>query len=158
MPIPTADIAAELAHHPTDRLASNPDALFVYGTLQFPEVLQALLGRIPASTPARAAGWRAAALANRVYPGLVRSTELATGLLLDDLAPTEWRALDDFEDDHYNLHRISLDSGRHGWAYVWPAEDVLPYNWSARAFQAEHLTAYATRCAGIAARRIPRAS
>jgi hypothetical protein len=37
-------------------LAADPAALFVYGTLTFPEVLQVLLGRVPASEPVSVAG------------------------------------------------------------------------------------------------------
>ena len=50
----------------TDRLSVAPEALFVYGSLLIPEVLQALLGRVPDRT---AGGWRVAALAGRRYPG-----------------------------------------------------------------------------------------
>ncbi len=39
--------------------------LFVYGTLQFPDVLRVLLGRTPDNCSAALAGWRAAALALR---------------------------------------------------------------------------------------------
>ena len=53
---------------------TEPDALFVYGTLMFPEVLEVLLGRTPEMAPAALDGWRAAALADRVYPGLVAAT------------------------------------------------------------------------------------
>ncbi|WP_445548822.1 gamma-glutamylcyclotransferase, partial [Frankia sp. CiP1_Cm_nod2] len=49
----------------------GPSELFVYGTLCFPEVARALLGRLPCSRPAAAAGWRAAALPGRAYPGPV---------------------------------------------------------------------------------------
>jgi gamma-glutamylcyclotransferase (GGCT)/AIG2-like uncharacterized protein YtfP len=136
-----------------DRLAAAPDHLFVYGTLQFPAVLQALLSRIPASTPASAEGWRAAALERRVYPGLVPANETATGLLLTDLSVSEWCILDDFEDDRYDLRRLPLSDGRYGWAYVWPGAEVLMENWSAEDFAARHLAAYAARCAGLAAHR-----
>lgn len=69
-----------------DRLAAvSPDLLFVYGTLQIPEVLEGLLGRVPRSTRAIAKGWRAAALECRVYPGLVSADGTATGRLLSDL-------------------------------------------------------------------------
>ncbi|MER7047035.1 gamma-glutamylcyclotransferase family protein [Streptomyces jumonjinensis] len=141
-----------------DRLAANPDVLFVYGTLQFPEVLEALLGLIPDSVPATARGWRAAALANRVYPGLVAADDTATGLLLTDLSPEEWRVLDTFEDDWYDLRRLHLASGGHGWAYVWPGDEVLPGNWDAEAFRSRHLSAYAARCARITTRDDARVS
>lgn len=128
-----------------DRLAPDPDALFVYGTLQFSEVLHALLGRIPNSIPAAATGWRAAALDRRVYPGLVPSNETASGLLLNDLTKAEWQILDDFEDDRYELRQLPLLTGRHGWAYVWPDTEVRLENWRADEFRAHHLAAYVAR-------------
>ncbi|MFD9483654.1 gamma-glutamylcyclotransferase family protein [Streptomyces sp. NPDC059991] len=130
------------------RLPAGPDTLFVYGTLQFDEVLRALLGRVPATREARANGWRAAALEGRVYPGLIPSQQQAvTGLLLTDLNATEWRVLDNFEDDTYELQQLPLAAGGHGWAYVWPGHEVLPLNWDASAFRSSHLAAYVARCA-----------
>lgn len=81
--------------------------LFTYGTLLFPEVLRALLGRVPQSQSASAAGWRVAALANRSYPGLVEAPgEISHGRLLTGLSSDEWRLLDNFEDRRYELRRI----------------------------------------------------
>lgn len=37
-----------------DRLSGDLAALFIYGSLLFPEVLRALLGRVPARVPATA--------------------------------------------------------------------------------------------------------
>lgn len=130
----------------TGRLSASPDVLFAYGTLQFASVIGGLLGRIPDSTPDSAHGWRVAALKDRVYPGLVPSTaDAATGLLYSDLAVREWIVLDGFEDNLYCLRRISLDSGRYGWAYIWTAQDVLPTNWCAQKFEERHLNDYVSR-------------
>ena len=46
-------------------LPSPPAALFAYGTLRFPDVLTALLGRVPEQAPAAVDGWRVAALDGR---------------------------------------------------------------------------------------------
>ncbi len=151
-----------MLRHPTDR-APTPaesgdrdgptaaaDPLFVYGTLRFPEVLRALLGRVPTRTPAAVAGWRAAALEGRPYPGLVPAEGKTTGLLLEDLTPAERRVLDAFEGDEYDRRRLPLTDGRHCRAYVWRAGRVLPGNWSAEDFAERHLTAYAARCASLA--------
>lgn len=120
--------------------------LFVYGTLLFPEVLTALLGRVPASTPGRAEGWRAAALESRVYPGLVRHRGgTASGLVLGGLTGPERELLDAYEDRGYELTAIALAGGRTCLAYVWCGE-VLPADWSAKDFAAVHLSGYARRC------------
>lgn len=135
-----------------DRLAQGPDVLFCYGTLQFDDVLKALLGRIPQRTPASAPGYRVAALTGRVYPGLVVRTlgGSAPGVVLTDLSNDEWRILDRFEDEQYDLREVTLSSGATGWAYVWPGGDVRLEDWDAAEFEARHLSAYAARCARLA--------
>lgn len=133
-------------------------SLFTYGTLLFPEVLEAIIGRVPQNQVASAAGWRVAALRNRVYPGLVEAAgEVAHGRLLTGLSDSEWRVLDGFEDPKYELRRISLTCGGAGLAYVWVDEaEACSTPWSASAFAEMHLPAYVERCAarykrGIAA-------
>ncbi|MFE1856266.1 gamma-glutamylcyclotransferase family protein [Streptomyces sp. NPDC059489] len=136
---------------PRDRLSQGPDVLFCYGTLQFDAVLKALLRRVPARAPASAPGWRPAALEGRLYPGLVVSaTGTARGMLLTDLSNEEWRILDAFEDDSYELREVTLSTGDRGWAYIWPDGDVRPENWDAAEFKALHLSEYAARCARLA--------
>ncbi|GAA0349442.1 gamma-glutamylcyclotransferase [Actinoallomurus spadix] len=126
----------------------DPEALFVYGSLQFPDVLVALIDRIPDHEPVAAEGWRVAALPERVYPGLVPGEGIARGFLLTGLTAEEWRVLDAFEDPVYDLTRIALVDGRHGWGYVCNAgAKVEAHDWSVEDFQARHLTTYVERCA-----------
>ncbi|MEU3191389.1 gamma-glutamylcyclotransferase family protein [Streptomyces sp. NPDC006992] len=156
------------------------DTLFVYGTLRFDRILTALLGRVPPGTPATAPGWRTAALAGRPYPGLVPSSgHSAAGLLLTGLSKNEWRALDDFEDDAYELRRLAAERGPAAtrapaaeqglpaepggaadslpvpgriWTYVWAAPDqVAAEDWSADVFAARQLAGYADRLEAVAA-------
>jgi gamma-glutamylcyclotransferase (GGCT)/AIG2-like uncharacterized protein YtfP len=135
-----------------DRLSQGPNVLFCYGTLQFDDVLKALLGRIPERAPASAPGYRAAALEGRVYPGLVVRAfgGAAPGVVLTDLSNEEWRILDAFEDERYDLKEVTLSTGARGWAYIWPGGDVRVEDWDAEKFAAQHLSAYAARCARIA--------
>jgi gamma-glutamylcyclotransferase (GGCT)/AIG2-like uncharacterized protein YtfP len=126
----------------------DPQALFVYGSLQFPDVLFALIDRVPDHSPAAAHGWRITALPGRVYPGLVPGQGTASGYLITGLAAEEWRLLDAFEDPVYNLQRLDLVDGRHGWTYVCnPDAEVLPHDWSIEDFTNQHLPAYIERCA-----------
>ena len=114
--------------------------LFVYGTLQFPEVLRALLGRVPDGSPTTLDGWRAAALARRPYPGLVQADATVGGMLLTGLRAEELEVLDEYESGPYDLRKLSLADGRPAWSYVWTdATCVLPSDWSADEFAAEHL-------------------
>ncbi|MET7769862.1 gamma-glutamylcyclotransferase family protein [Nocardia sp. NPDC005366] len=127
------------------RPTGSDDALFVYGTLQFPEVLNELIGRSPESVPAEIPGWRVAALPGRVYPGLVPDPAgVARGVILSGLDAREWEVLDAFEDDEYELRRIRCASGP-ALAYVWTAE-VAAKDWVATEFAATHLAAFITRC------------
>ena len=133
---------------PRDRLSVDPEALFVYGTLQFPDVLFALIDRVPDHEPAAAEGWRVTTLPERVYPGLIAGEGIARGFLLTRLTTEEWRVLDAFEDPVYALTRIDLTDGRHGWGYVCnPDAHVGTADWSAEDFETRHLPAYIERCA-----------
>ncbi|MEO3785302.1 gamma-glutamylcyclotransferase family protein [Actinocorallia sp. B10E7] len=132
---------------PKNRLSAAPDTLFVYGSLQFPEVLFALFERVPPHAPAQAPGWKVTALPNRAYPGLVPALAAAAGHLLTDLGPHEWQLLDAFEDPVYDLCRLDLTGGRHGWAYVCtPGTEILAEAWSADEFARFHLRDYVDRC------------
>lgn len=138
------------------RIGAGPAALFAYGTLQFPEVLQVLLGRVPGHTPGAITGWRAAALPGLVYPGLVpadstvstgSTVSTVSGVLLAGLTCAEWRIIDAYEDDSYELGRLTLTDGRPGWAYFYDqGAGVLPHDWSAGEFAVRHLAGFAESC------------
>ncbi|MGW4355065.1 gamma-glutamylcyclotransferase family protein [Nocardia sp. NPDC004582] len=132
------------------RLPAASDPLFVYGTLRFEVVLTALLGRVPAMEPARLIGRRAAALPGRVYPGLVTATDaVAEGFLLTGLGADDWRVLDAFEDDEYDLTPVPVHAGErvgYAWTYAWTAE-AAEADWSAADFEARHLHHYESKCA-----------
>jgi gamma-glutamylcyclotransferase (GGCT)/AIG2-like uncharacterized protein YtfP len=131
-----------------DRLSVGPEILFVYGSLLFPEVLTALLNRVPAHEPAEADGWRVAALPNRVYPGLVSGHGSTSGLLLTDLTAEEWRIVDAFEDPLYELRQLKLAHDGLGWTYVCnPEAEVLTDDWDPDVFAARDLATYVGRCA-----------
>jgi gamma-glutamylcyclotransferase (GGCT)/AIG2-like uncharacterized protein YtfP len=128
------------------RMIAQRGDLFVYGTLQFPEVLRALLGRMPASKPVTLDGWRAAALARRPYPGLVAANATVPGMLLTGLTAEELEILDEYESGPYDLREFSLTDGRPAWSYVWTdASCVLASDWSADEFAAEHLFGFVAR-------------
>jgi hypothetical protein len=120
--------------------------LFVYGTLMFPEILRALIGRVPDDSDAAAAGWRAAALRGRRYPGLVPAPALARGRLINGLTGEERQIIHAFEDGGYELRHLTLTDGGHACAYVWTIDaDVLPVDWDAAAFAARDLAGYVGR-------------
>jgi Gamma-glutamyl cyclotransferase, AIG2-like len=127
---------------------AGDEALFVYGSLLFPEVFLALLDRVPTRTPATAPGWRVAALPERVYPGLVPAPGPASGLLVSGLTAEEWRTLIAFEGDLYELRKLDLSGARSGCAFVWAgstAASVL--DWVPEEFAERVLPAYVEGCA-----------
>lgn len=132
------------------RLPDASDPLFVYGTLRFGVVLTALIGRVPAMEPARSIGRRAAALPGRKYPGLVTAPDAVTeGFVLTGLGTDDWRVLDAFEDDEYDLTPVSVHVGErvgYAWTYTWTAE-VAAADWSATDFETAHLPYYESKCA-----------
>jgi gamma-glutamylcyclotransferase (GGCT)/AIG2-like uncharacterized protein YtfP len=131
-----------------DRAVTDDEGLFVYGSLMFPEVLEALLGRTPAIEPAALDGWRVAALADRVYPGLVEAPGLlAAGRVLLGLDTAEQAMLDAFEeDDVYERRPVVLADGRTAATYVWidPAA-VLAHDWDPQRFATVELARYVDR-------------
>lgn len=94
-----------------------------------------------------AQGWRVAAIPGVVYPGLVPGDDEARGRLLINLTDDEWRIIDAFEDDLYELRQLALTDARRGWAYVCPQEPAeFPENWNKERFAVEHLPRYVDRC------------
>jgi gamma-glutamylcyclotransferase (GGCT)/AIG2-like uncharacterized protein YtfP len=136
------------------RLPEAPAALFAYGTLRFPDVLEALLGRVPEHSPGIVEGWRVAALDGRVYPVLVPGQGAAGGVLISGLTTEEWHVIDAYEDDFYALEHLTLVDGRQGWAYLTrdgtaltrDGTAALPVDWSPGDFTARHLGTFANRC------------
>lgn len=124
-------------------------SLFAYGTLQFPEILRILLGRMPAARSASLAGWRAAALAGRGYPGLVPGTGTVTGVVLSGLTAGEIQIVDAYESGPYELRPVMMSDGATAWTYVWtdPA-DVLACDWSKAQFADEEMTSFLALCRG----------
>jgi hypothetical protein len=89
--------------------------LFVYGTLQDPDVLGAVLGRpvdLSRLEPATAPGYRAVFYPGRVYPALIRAPDTAArGLVAADLSPLDLAVLDAFEGDEYRREAIMIRIG-----------------------------------------------
>ncbi|MFE3752978.1 gamma-glutamylcyclotransferase family protein [Nocardia tengchongensis] len=139
-----------MSARPARGLPVTSDPLFAYGTLRFPAVLSALIGRVPAMEPARLIGRRAAALPGKAYPGLVTATDSVTdGFLLTGLGRDDWRVLDAFEDDEYDLTPVPVLAGEcagYTWTYTWTAE-VSAADWSVADFEAVHLPYYVSKCA-----------
>ncbi len=125
------------------------DSVFVYGTLLFPEVLEAVIGWRPASRPARLRGWVRLSLRGRPYPGLLpRDGAETPGLLCRSVDAGALARLDHFEGRSYERIELPVESDdvpTSAWVYVLAASArnlALEEPWAPELFRARHLTAY----------------
>lgn len=128
--------------------ADQGESLFVYGSLQFPDVLRVLLGRVPPLVAATVEGWHVTALPDVVYPGLLPGGGPTKGFVLVDLSREDWKIVDAFEDPIYDLTPLDMADGGTAWAYTCPLASASPSGpWDPREFAERHLSAYLDRCA-----------
>ena len=83
--------------------------VFAYGTLMFPEVVEALLGRAFSSRPARLVGYARLALRERVYPAIVARDGASTdGVLYAGVDDASLSKLDEFEGETYERRTVQV--------------------------------------------------
>jgi gamma-glutamylcyclotransferase (GGCT)/AIG2-like uncharacterized protein YtfP len=103
--------------------------VFTYGTLMFPEVWQAVVGRQFTTVEATAAGYAIYRVRDAVFPGIIAAGERETvrGVVYLDVDPDSLARLDLFEDDFYCRQTLSLTCNdgqrRAADAYVVPKEN-----------------------------------
>lgn len=125
-------------------------SLFVYGTLMFAEIMQAVCGRVPASRTAWLPGHRCRLLRDEVYPGLVPyAGEQVEGIVYTGLTAAELHRLDAYEGAGY-LRSLCTVQGpeahaMQAWVYLTaPAQQtrLSTTPWDAGHFARHHLQAY----------------
>lgn len=130
------------------------DALFTYGTLQIPEVMEAVIGRVLPWVEADAPGFAQFRFTDRIYPGMVTwEGEITSGRVYTGVSGQIWDILDRFEDPIYRRALIEvrrLDGSKmNAHAYVLPndQEHLLSQElWHMPWFVQEHLEGYVSRC------------
>jgi hypothetical protein len=86
--------------------------LFAYGSLVVPDVLVALLARVPRSEPATLDGWSARCLHGEQFPGLVEQRgATASGLVLYEMTAEERALVDAWETDFYTKRVVAPTVG-----------------------------------------------
>ena len=130
------------------------DALFTYGTLQFPEVMEAVTGLALPWVEAEAPGFAQFCFTDRIYPGMVaRKGALTQGRVYTALSQQTWDLLDRFEDPIYRRDLLEVyrsdGSKMIVHAYVLPvaqqhllSSDLWQMDW----FSDVHLDGYVSRC------------
>nr|WP_281190435.1 gamma-glutamylcyclotransferase family protein [Micromonospora matsumotoense] len=128
----------------------------MYGSLTFPQVLTAVLGRVPTSRLAHAHGWRAAALLDRPFPALMPAPGATWGARIVGLSDDEWRIMNAFEGPGYDLAAIELCALGSSWTYRYDDTkhhwQVATSDWDRAHFARHELAAYQDRCTAWRAR------
>src|SRR3954471_19037008 len=85
--------------------------VFTYGTLMFPEVWRAVVGRQFESVVARAAGYAIFRVRDAVFPGILAAAEGShvSGVVYLDVDLPTLQRLDAFEDAFYERRAIPVD-------------------------------------------------
>lgn len=138
-------------------LSTPREALFTYGSLMFPPVLQALLDRVPASAEASAHGWRAVAIPDVKYPALIPGSGVVRGRVLLDLRPDEWQVIDAYEAAIYELRPLAVTpEGSTSVAYVClTGEGLTHVDWDRERFADEELPDFVDFCVRWRRRAFP---
>lgn len=126
--------------------------LFVYGTLLFPEILDALLSRVPHYLDATLPAYRRFSIHDgpyvRPYPAILPEPKaLVKGILLLELSKEEGQILDAYEGEDYTKTTCVVTCGSElvdAHVYVWRADQrgQLRGNWDPGNFQSNYLNAY----------------
>jgi len=122
--------------------------LFVYGTLTFPEIVQALTGKHFRSEAAVLEGYSVRKLADWPYPGLVPSAgEVTHGLVLYDVDEASFQIIEAWEANGYQPEQVTVavgDKPVEASTYRWLRE-VEPEIWDRGFFKERFLKDYVDR-------------
>jgi gamma-glutamylcyclotransferase (GGCT)/AIG2-like uncharacterized protein YtfP len=128
------------------------DGLFAYGTLQFPEVTRAILGRALAGVPAVLAGYRRARARSADFPGLIACPGGSVdGVVYRGVSDADLETLDAFEGELFDRRRVSVapegEESVFVFAYVVAPAFVTHFegDWDPRAFAANGLARFIAR-------------
>ena len=132
-------------------------SLFAYGTLELPELMEALTGFRPDSTDAVLEGYARFLLRGRSYPGIVEAEGARTaGRLYQGLSAAALTRLDGFEGPLYQRRivevRPAAGEGVAAHVYVLRREHhalLTTRPWERAHFAREHLDAYLAQCRGL---------
>jgi gamma-glutamylcyclotransferase (GGCT)/AIG2-like uncharacterized protein YtfP len=134
-----------LTAYASEHTEIQPMNLFAYGTLMWPEVLEAVIGKHLDGVPAVLHGYVRLRVKGEHYPAVVPSgSRSVEGLLFKDLSDTDFEHLDRFEGEEYERTAVSLN-GIEVQVYVLSdasrdIADCVP--WRPEDMKAHHLTAF----------------
>ncbi len=123
--------------------------VFAYGTLIFPTVIEAVLGRLPEAVPARLDGHTRLRMRGAVYPGAIaRAGSSVQGRLYAGLDAAALARLDAFEGDAYERVELPVHTpAGPARAHVYRVRDtdrelLCDEPWDPAGFERAHLPAF----------------
>ena len=129
--------------------------VFTYGSLMFPEVWQAVTGRVQPSSAGTIRGFVRRTVSRTSYPGILetgREDDIVGGEIYHDIDPDCLAALDQFESDFYVRREVQVRDGAGGLvachAYVVPpgrAHVLSAEEWDRETFAARYLADFVDR-------------
>ena len=127
--------------------------IFVYGTLQADEVMEAVTGQRFEGVPARLAGYRRRRILDRTYPAVVPvSGESTEGVLFRGVDEEALARLDVFEGHLYERSLVPVNAAGstvEAWVYVLAPQHVDRLSdqpWDLESFMLEHGEAFVASC------------
>ena len=128
-------------------------AVFCYGTLEFPQVMEAVTGRRFPSISATLEGYARFLIKNAVYPGIIPATgERIDGTLYRNVDPRSMRRLDRYEDSLYVRRAVTVytcdGQVTEAQTYVIPRQQRRALSsklWDRNQFSRHHLKSYLAR-------------
>ena len=128
--------------------------VFAYGTLEIPEVMTAVTGRMFLSVGAIAHGFARFLIQNRNYPGMTPDgTAKTSGRLYLDVDSITFQILDRFEDPVYRRQAICVQTLKGDWveaeSYILSpdCQDLLSAEpWDQEFFMTHYLSQYVKAC------------
>ncbi len=94
--------------------------LFCYGTLQVPQVIQAVTGHTYSGIKAALPGYAIYRVINAEYPGIVHSPGSSTeGILYDNVSDADLKVLDLFEGEFYRRQMLEVSLEDHAFRPAW---------------------------------------
>jgi len=131
-------------------------SVFTYGTLQFPEVMQAVIGLDVKPISATLTDYQRFKIKERTFPGLIKKQGIITdGMLYRDLDEAAIQKLDHFEDVMYERCLVDVqvnNETKQAFVYVTQKEYedcLLDQEWGFEEFRKKYLKLYLKRITGI---------
>jgi len=121
--------------------------LFVYGTLEIPQVMNKLLGIVPAAEAAVLRDYARYMLLKRPYPGIIKQDGgEVEGVLYRGISAKYLQILDRYEDRFYQRRIVRVKNARgraaRAWTYIIPhhyKNALSDVPWDRAKFIQEHL-------------------